>query len=93
MAIPYRTTKFKSANNFGMAILGPTANFNSRQYFWLYGSTVQCTWIGNIPVYHTNLRFHPCYMYNWHIYNDIGKECLKFVSQKAATVTSNVLDY
>ena len=38
MAIPYRTAKFKSANNFTMAILGPTAKFNSRQYFQLYGT-------------------------------------------------------
>ena len=38
MAIPYQTTKFKSANNFVMAILGPTAKYNSRQYFQLYSS-------------------------------------------------------
>ena len=31
MVIPYRTTKFKSANIFAMAIWGPTAKFNSRQ--------------------------------------------------------------
>ena len=37
MAIPYRIAKFKSANIFTMAIYGPTAKFNSRQYFWLYG--------------------------------------------------------
>ena len=36
MAIPYRTTRFKSADMFAMAILGPTTKFNSRQYFWLY---------------------------------------------------------
>ena len=35
MAIPYWTTKFKSTN---MAIWGPTAKFNSHQYFWLYRS-------------------------------------------------------
>ena len=35
-AIPYQTAKFKSANIFSMAILGPTAKFNSRQYFRLY---------------------------------------------------------
>ena len=28
MAIPYRTTKFKSANIFTMAIYGPTANIS-----------------------------------------------------------------
>ena len=39
MAIPYQTTKFKSANIFVMAIWGPTAKFNSRQYFRLYGIT------------------------------------------------------
>ena len=40
MVIPYRTAKFKSANIFAMAILGPTTKFNSRQYFWLYGRYV-----------------------------------------------------
>ena len=34
MAIPYRTTKLKSAN---ILIFGLTAKFNSHQYFWLYG--------------------------------------------------------
>ena len=38
MAIPYRTAKFKSANTLIIAILGSTTNFNSRQYFWLYGT-------------------------------------------------------
>ena len=38
MAIPYRTTKFKSANILAIAILGSTAKFNSRQYFRLYGN-------------------------------------------------------
>ena len=37
MAIPYRTTKFKSANILKIAILGSTTKFNSRQYFRLYG--------------------------------------------------------
>ena len=37
MAIPYQTAKFKSANIFAMVILNPTAKFNSRQYFRLYG--------------------------------------------------------
>ena len=37
MAILYRTAKFKSANTFKMAIWDPTAKFNSRQYFQLYG--------------------------------------------------------
>ena len=37
MAIPYRTAKFKSTNILIIAILGSTANFNSRQYFRLYG--------------------------------------------------------
>ena len=32
-----RTTKFKSANTFAMAIWDPTTKFNSCQYFWLYG--------------------------------------------------------
>ena len=34
MAIPYQTAKFKSANIYAIATLGPTAKFNSRQYFW-----------------------------------------------------------
>ena len=37
MVIPYRTAKFKSANTFVIAVWNPTAKFNSRQYFWLYG--------------------------------------------------------
>ena len=41
MAIPYRTAKFKSANIFAMAIWGPTAKFNSHQYFQLYGSIIE----------------------------------------------------
>ena len=40
MAILYRTTEFKSANTFAMAIWHPTAKFNSRQYFQLYGIIV-----------------------------------------------------
>ena len=40
MAIPYRTAKLKSANAFAMAIWDPTAKFNSRQYFRLYGKLV-----------------------------------------------------
>ena len=45
VAIPYRTAKFKSANIFAIAIWGPTAKFNSRQYFRLYGimHVVACT--------------------------------------------------
>ena len=35
MAIPYQATKFKSTNIFAMAIVGPTAKFNSHQYFRL----------------------------------------------------------
>ena len=26
-----------------------------------------CTWMGNIPIYHINSRFHPCYTYNGHV--------------------------
>ena len=37
MAIPYWTTKLKSANIIAMAIWDPTAKFNSCQYFRLYG--------------------------------------------------------
>ena len=33
MAIPYQTTKFKSANILVIVILGSTAKFNSHQYF------------------------------------------------------------
>ena len=38
MAIPYQTTKFKSTNILAMVISGPTAKFNSHQYFWLYST-------------------------------------------------------
>ena len=41
MAIPYQTAKFKYANIIAMVILGPTAKFNSRQYFRLYGMYVR----------------------------------------------------
>ena len=34
---PYQTAEFKSANIFAMAILGPTAEFNSHQNLRLYG--------------------------------------------------------
>ena len=37
MVIPYWTDKFKSVNIFAMAIWGPLAEFNSCQYFQLYG--------------------------------------------------------
>ena len=40
MAIPYRTAKFKSANILLIAIWGSTAKFNARQYFRLYGITL-----------------------------------------------------
>ena len=43
MAIPYRTAKFKSANILSIAILGSTAKFNARQYFWLYGMLILST--------------------------------------------------
>ena len=36
-----QTTKFKSANIFAMAILDPTAKFDSCQYFQLYGIVEQ----------------------------------------------------
>ena len=39
MAILYQTAKFKSANIFVMAILGPTAEFNFRN---ISGYTVVC---------------------------------------------------
>ena len=42
MAIPYQTAKFKSANIFVMAILGPTTKFNSHQYFWLLSILYTC---------------------------------------------------
>ena len=43
-AILYWTTKFKSASIFAVAILSPTARFNSHQYFWLYGITCLLIW-------------------------------------------------
>ena len=48
MAIPYQTGKFKSANILAIASLGSTAKFNSRQYFRLYGTSCNVTYmIGN----------------------------------------------
>ena len=47
MAIPYGTTK---ANILAIVILGSTAKFNSRQYFWLCGmldSQYLLTYAGN----------------------------------------------
>ena len=38
MVILYQTAKFKSANIFAVVIWGPTAKFNSHQYFRLYGT-------------------------------------------------------
>ena len=38
MVIPYQTAKLKFANTFKMAIWDPTAKFNFRQYFRLYGN-------------------------------------------------------
>ena len=35
---PVPNRQFKSANTFAMAIWEPTAKFNSRQYFRLYGT-------------------------------------------------------
>ena len=37
MAIPYHTTKFKSANSVKNVVWGKTAKFNDHQYFRLYG--------------------------------------------------------
>ena len=43
MAIPYQTTKSKSANIFAMAIWSPSTKFNSYQYFQLYSNYKQLT--------------------------------------------------
>ena len=40
MVILYQTAKFKSTNTFAMSIWGPSAKFNSRQIFRLYGSNI-----------------------------------------------------
>ena len=40
MVIPYWTAKLKSTNIFTMVIWGPTAKFNSCQYFRLYGMLI-----------------------------------------------------
>ena len=37
MAIPYRTAKFRSTNIVAIVILAPTAKFNSRQLYGIYG--------------------------------------------------------
>ena len=53
MVIPYQTTKFKSANMFAMAIWDPTAKFNSRQYFRLYGTEdAILLWISQVHKMH-----------------------------------------
>ena len=45
MVIPYRTAKFKSANILPIVIWAQPPNFNSRQYFRLYGIVVYSTLI------------------------------------------------
>ena len=37
MTILYHTAKFNSNNGVKNVVLGQTAKFNDRQYFWLYG--------------------------------------------------------
>ena len=37
MVMPYQTSKLKSVSIFAIEIWGPTANFDSHQYFQLYG--------------------------------------------------------
>ena len=56
VAIPYRTAKFKSANIFAIAIWGPTAKFNPRQYFRLYGICI-CTYV-RIHLVHVTSHAH-----------------------------------
>ena len=41
MAIPYLTAKFNSNNGVKNVVLGQTAKFNDRQYFQLYGISLQ----------------------------------------------------
>ena len=43
MVIPYQTAKLKSANIIAIAMWDPTAKFNSRQYFQLYGIPLAIT--------------------------------------------------
>ena len=62
VAIPYRTAKFKPANIFATAIWGPTAKFNSRQYFRLYGT---CFHVHDIIIGNTfdfDCRFGPYFV-------------------------------
>ena len=41
MAILYHTAKFNSNNGVKNVVLGQTAKFNDRQYFRLYGITIE----------------------------------------------------
>ena len=68
MAILYRTTKFKSANTFEMAIWDTTAKFNSHQYFQLYG-------IQYMYMIHTH-----CSLYQWYfVYIIVAHVCMLLV--------------
>ena len=50
MVIPYHTTKFKSTNGVQNVVLGQTAKYNDRQYFWLYGTNL-VTSLLSLPLY------------------------------------------
>ena len=65
MAIPYQTTKFKSANILVIAIWDSTAKFNSHQYFQLYGTLnriIRCIRLTTVISYihmYTHTHSHP----------------------------------
>ena len=72
MAIPYQTAKLKSANIIVMPVWEQTAKFNSRQYFWLYGTLfltcitvkISCCWLQLCYfVSHTYSSLHTVGMY------------------------------
>ena len=56
VAIPYRTAKLNSTNTFAMAIWDPTAKFNSRQYFQLYGILTHAYCIIHMHIAHIHVR-------------------------------------
>ena len=70
MAIMYRTAKFKFANILAIVILGSTAKFNSRQYFWLYGIKYMDD---TSMMLHTH---HILYLFNKHIHPYSGRGTL-----------------
>ena len=71
MAILYQTTKFKSANILAIAILGSTAKFNSRQYFWLCSISLKVR-----PSLSHKIRTAPLYIHVPEMYKPVNTRFL-----------------